>query len=83
MIVAHRVTNERFLMKLISHSAPNETKLQAKAELLALQKTSKWAETIDLVDCFTDREGNSYIITKIPKQSLSRHIAEIKDNEEI
>ena len=81
MIVAHRLTKERFLMKLISHGAPIETKLQAKAELQALQKTSQWVKTIDLVDSFTDGEGNSYIITKIPKPTLSRHIADIKDNE--
>ena len=81
MIVSHRITKERFLMKFISHDAPIETKLQANAELLALQKTIQWAKTIDLIDYFTDEEGNSYMITKIPKETMSKHVAGIRDNE--
>ena len=70
-------------MKFISHDEPIETKLQAKAELLALQKTSQWEKTIWLIDYFTDGEGNSYIITKMPKLTLSRHVADIQDNQGI
>ena len=83
MIVVHRVTKQCLLMKFIGHDAPIETKVQAKSELLALQKTSQWEKTINLIDYFTDEEGNSHIITKLPKLTLSRHIAEIQENQGI
>ena len=81
MIVVHHVTKKRFLMKFIRRDDPIETKQQAQTELLALQRTSKWEKTIDLIDYFTDGEGNSYIITKMPKLTLGRHIADIQDEQ--
>ena len=51
-----------------------ELKLQAKSELLALQKTSSWKETIDLVDCFTDEDSNQYFVTQKPQMTLDQYV---------
>ena len=83
MIVVHHNTKKRFLMKFIRRDDPIETKQQAEAELLALQKTSQWEKTIGLIDYFTDGEGNSHIITKMPKLTLSRHIGDIQETQAI
>ena len=64
-------------MKLIRHDDPNEMKLQAETELLVLQKTCKWKQTIDLVDNFTDDDGNRYYITNLPKLTLADFTAKI------
>ena len=40
MIVKHRVTHEKFLMKKIASNVPEEIKLQIRTELLALQQCS-------------------------------------------
>ena len=68
-------------MKFIRRDDPIETKQQAQTELLALQKTSQWGKTIALIDYFTDGEGNIHIITKLPKLTLGRHIADIQDSQ--
>lgn len=76
MIVVHQISNRRQLMKIIRHDDHITTKLQAEAEFQALQKTRDWNKTIDLLDYFTDAEGNSYMVTKVPNLTLSRHIAD-------
>ena len=65
-IVVHQISREQLILKFVGHDETEPTKLQAQAGLLALQKTSHWKETIDLVDYFTDSQGNSYIITEKP-----------------
>ena len=74
MIVVHLVTHEKLIMKIVRNEDPAQTKLQAQAELLALQMTYKCGKTIDLVETFMDGEGNSYIITKKPKMTLTRYL---------
>ena len=72
--MVHLVTHEKLIMKIVRNEDPAQTKLQAQAELLALQMTYKCGKTIDLVDHFMDGEGNSYIITKKPKMTLTRYL---------
>ena len=56
-LVGHRITREKLIMKVIRNDAQDELKMQGQAELQALQRTSHWKETIELVDCFTDAQG--------------------------
>ena len=67
-------------MKVIRNDEALEIKLQAQAELKALQKTSQWKETIDLVDCFTDQQNNTYFITMKPKITLNQYVKSLGDN---
>ena len=55
-IVKHKVTKEKFVMKMIPYDAPYQIKKQAERELLALQKTASWDETLGLTDYFTDSQ---------------------------
>ena len=57
LLVRHRITKEKFIMKVIRNDTQVELKMQGQAELQALQRTSHWKETIELVDCFTDAQG--------------------------
>ena len=54
IMVKHRVTHERFLMKIITNEAADEIKLQVRTELLALQKCNRNEGIIKLIDYFTD-----------------------------
>ena len=74
-IVKHRVTKDKLLMKVIPHDAPSQIKEQAHREILALQKTSHWAESIGLLDYFADAEKNIYFVQKHSKMSLSDYTA--------
>ena len=58
-------------MKIISNDMPQKTKLQVERELLALQKTSQADWTIQLMDYFSDGNGNTYFLTKLPTQTLA------------
>ena len=53
-IVRHRVTGEKFIMKVIPHDAPKFLDEQARAEILALHKCYEWKLMAQLVDYFTD-----------------------------
>ena len=77
-IVVHQISHEQLIMKFVGHDETEPTKLQAQAGLLALQKTSHWKETIDLVDHFMDSQGSSYIITEKPEYTLAEYIARVK-----
>ena len=70
-------------MKFTGHDEAEPIKLQAQAGLLALQKTSHWKETIDLIDYFTDSQGNSYIITEKPVYTLAEYIAHLQAKRDI
>ena len=70
----HRVTHERFLMKIISNEAPDQIKLQFKAELLALQVCNRNEGIIKLVDCFTNASGCIYMVTQLPQLSLRDYV---------
>ena len=74
LIVKHRVTHERFLMKIISNKAPDQIKLQFKAELLALQMCNRNEGIIKLIDCFTDASGCIYMVTQLPQLSLRDYV---------
>lgn len=45
----HKITKEKFLMKTIKLGEPGFRE-QGKQELLALQKTYSWRDTVNLVD---------------------------------
>ena len=53
-IVRHKLTRERFIMKIIPVNAPDHNVRQANAELKALQVCSSWAMVSKLVDYFLD-----------------------------
>ena len=65
LIVKHRVTHEKFAMKIVSHKADTTIREQMASELLAYQKMIKHncsKEVLGLVDYFTDAK-NSYLVT--------------------
>lgn len=68
-LVRHRVTREKFFMKKIAFDELDEIKEQGHMELLALQKTFKWPETIGLLDRFTDSDGSVVFVTKKPSST--------------
>lgn len=70
-MVKHRVTREKFVMKVLAHDAPMAIAQQVESEVLALQTTSKYHWTTELVDYFADAHGNRYIVTKLPKASVA------------
>ena len=80
-IVVHQATHKKLIMKMVRNDEPALTKLQSQAELFALQMTYKCGKTIDLVDHFTDSEGNSYIITKKPKMTLTSFLDGLPSNQ--
>ena len=67
-------------MKVVKNDMPIELKLQAQHELVALQKTSQWKETMNLEDFFTDENGNLFIITSKPKMTLSDYVRSLGDD---
>ena len=70
-------------MKVICNDARIELQQQGQSELQVLQRTRHWKETIDLVDCFTDAQGNQYFLTKKPKMNLLDFVNSFGPNKSI
>ena len=73
-IVKHRVTHEKFLLKIITDEAAEEIKLQVNTELLALQKCIRNEGIINLIDYFTNAQGCTYIVTQLPSLNLKDYL---------
>ena len=73
-IVKHRVTHEKFLLKMITDEAAEEIKLQVNTELLALQKCIRNEGIINLIDYFTNAQGCTYIVTQLPSLNLKDYL---------
>ena len=70
LIVRHKVTHEKFIMKTIAHDEPQCFASQARAELHALQKCSRRSSMALLVDYFTDEQGNAYIVQEMHRSTF-------------
>ena len=49
-------------MKIILHDAPDFISEQGKSELFALQTCVKQQVNVELIDYFTDEQGNTYFV---------------------
>ena len=64
-VVIHRLTRQKHILKTIPHDAPQCIAEQARSEILALQTSSGLKQTVQLVDQFTDEQGNTVFVQNL------------------